>query len=136
MRWLADLPTTNLRIVVTLLVFIGTAIAYGVSGKPPSEGWMMFLLAMAGVDALSKIGVRATTKPDAIRAEGEAAVRKIEATAAAVPPLTPNAAIKAGRTADPESSTPLAAKPEIVAVLERQLDATRHPTDTMSEEGE
>lgn len=113
MPWLAGLPTTQLRVVVTLAVFVGTAIRYWWSGEAPDGDWLLFLAGMAGVDALTVIGKRAATKPDAIRAEGEAAVRRIEATAAAVPPLTPEAALRAGQPSDPE--------PELVSALKQAV---------------
>lgn len=100
LRWLETFPTTGARVLITLLIVVGTAISYWRTGTPPDGEWLAFLAVMSGVDALQAIGKRATAKPEVIRAEGEAAVQKIQATAAAVPPLTPKQAIDAGHIPD------------------------------------
>lgn len=49
--WLGKVPTTNARIVVTLVVIVGTAIRYWWNGTwEPSGEWLTFLVAMSGVD--------------------------------------------------------------------------------------
>lgn len=50
MSWVAGLPTTNARIVVTLALAVATGIRYFVGGWSPSLEWLAFLLAMAGLD--------------------------------------------------------------------------------------
>lgn len=51
--YIGNLPTTNLRIVVTLLLVTGTAVRYwwGMSWEP-SVSWLAFLGAMSGIDAI------------------------------------------------------------------------------------
>jgi hypothetical protein len=49
-NWIANLPTTNTRIVVTLVLATATAIRYFLGDWMPSIEWLAFLLAMAGVD--------------------------------------------------------------------------------------
>lgn len=50
-KWLADFPSTNGRIAMTLIVFIGTAIRYWTSETwRPSYEWLAFLVVMAGLD--------------------------------------------------------------------------------------
>jgi len=60
-EWLGQVPTTNLRICVTLVVFLGTAVRYLTSQTwAPSLEWVGFLVAMSGVDSLTFIGKRKT----------------------------------------------------------------------------
>ena|SRR5688572_6972055 len=67
MTWLwkrlADMPSTNARIFLTLLIFLGTAIRYWWTDKPPDVAWMTFIGAMAGIDALQFGAKRATFEP-------------------------------------------------------------------------
>jgi hypothetical protein len=50
-KWLTDLPTTPLVIVIGLLIAIVTTARYVSSEKwVPSEGWLMFVLALVGVN--------------------------------------------------------------------------------------
>lgn len=49
-RLLNNVSTTNLRIYVTLLIIIGTAIDYWVFGDKPANEWLMFLAALSGID--------------------------------------------------------------------------------------
>jgi hypothetical protein len=50
-RWLADFPSTNGRIFMTLGVFLGTAVRYWTSETwKPSYEWLAFLIVMAGLD--------------------------------------------------------------------------------------
>lgn len=61
-----DLPTTNTRIALTLLVFTATAVITLVRGEVPGGGpWLGFILAMAGVDAVQHIGKRMSYKREA-----------------------------------------------------------------------
>jgi hypothetical protein len=62
LKWIADLPTTNLRILVTLCVFVATALTYlalafltrvfalDFKAWVPSESWLAFIAVMAGLD--------------------------------------------------------------------------------------
>jgi hypothetical protein len=68
-NWVATAPTTNLRILVTLLLVVGTAIRYWISGLFGAEGvelweptweWLIFLATMSGIDALQHYGKRKT----------------------------------------------------------------------------
>lgn len=61
---IADLPITNIRIIITLLIVIATAAVHLTSGRDTDGNWLMFLAAMAGIDAIQHIGKRATTKPE------------------------------------------------------------------------
>lgn len=61
--WLADLPTTNARIGMTLFIFLGTAVKYWITDKAPDTQWLIFIAAMAGVDALQYGAKRATFLP-------------------------------------------------------------------------
>jgi hypothetical protein len=67
MTWLwkklADMPSTNARIFMTLIVFGGTAIKYWYTNKAPDNNWLIFISVMAGVDALQFGAKRATEKP-------------------------------------------------------------------------
>lgn len=58
-KWLKDLPSTNFRIAVTMLLAFLTALALalaGAAGREVDEGvlglWLGFLAVMAGVDYL------------------------------------------------------------------------------------
>lgn len=73
---LAELPTTPLRILVTLSVIVATAVRYLFLPDPPSElgAWLGFLGALAGIDTATVIGKRYTTDPAVIAAETSAAL--------------------------------------------------------------
>lgn len=59
---LGKIPTTQLRIVVTLILVIGTAIKIWVSSSwSPEWDWLLFLAGMAGLDVLQHYGKRKTT---------------------------------------------------------------------------
>lgn len=70
MKWLADIPITNIRILVTLLIVVGTAMAHLWTGYEADGGWLTFLATMAGIDAFQHIGKRATTKVELMPAAG------------------------------------------------------------------
>ena len=63
---LADFPTTQGRVVVTLLVYVCTAIRYQVSGLlgipawEPSWDWLIFIGVMSGLD-LTQFRVKRVT---------------------------------------------------------------------------
>ena len=130
MKWLNDFPTVGARVFVTLLCVIGTAIALLVFNRFVSDAWLTFLAVMSGVDAATVVGKRLSAKPEVIAAEADASVRKIEATAAAVPPLTPKQAVDAGKIHQGVSeATPSPARP--LALSERALVAEvvgQHPS--------
>jgi len=70
-RWLFvfnSISTTNLRIYVTLLVFIMTAIANLFTATPTDNNWLIFIAAMSGVDAAYFASKRFT---DARRTNGQ-----------------------------------------------------------------
>ena len=70
-RWLFvfnSISTTNLRIYVTLLVFIMTGVANLFKATPIDNNWLIFIAAMSGVDALH-FGAKRFT--DARRTSGE-----------------------------------------------------------------
>lgn len=111
MKWLERMPMTNTRIAITILIVIGTAVRYWYTGVAPDGEWLAFLAVMSGLDVTAALGKRATNKPEVIRAEAEAAVKRIEATAAAVPPLTPKEAVEAGATSDTDGVETVAPTP-------------------------
>lgn len=54
-------PSTNLRQVVTMIVFLSTAAKYLITaGWTPSGEWLTFLVAMAGVD-VAQFGIKRKT---------------------------------------------------------------------------
>ena len=107
MTWLNNFPTVGARVFVTLLCVIATAIALLGFNRFVSDSWLTFLAVMSGIDGAAVIGKRLSAKPEVIEAEAEASVRKIEATAAAIPPLTPKDAVRAGELhKDTEGPTP------------------------------
>ncbi len=55
-------PTTNLRILLTLGLALGTAIKYwATAGWLPAAEWLVFLTGMAGLDVLQHNNKRKTT---------------------------------------------------------------------------
>ena len=80
--WLGKVPTTQARIVVTLILVLATAVRYLVWGAPSHmtgatvlgidgwNSWLVFLAAMAGIDA------RAHRQPPAARPIER--IRKVE----------------------------------------------------------
>ncbi len=48
--WLAALPTTNLRILVTILLIAATGVVCLVRWAAPPVEWLSFLLLSAGLD--------------------------------------------------------------------------------------
>lgn len=73
-EWLAELPTTQLRILVTLSIVVATAVRYLAIPDPPTElgAWLGFLAGLAGIDTATVIGKRFTTDPAVITAEAAA----------------------------------------------------------------
>lgn len=63
-EWLGRVPTTNLRICVTLVVILATAARYLSSATwVPNLEWEAFLVALAGVDSLTFVAKRKTQHP-------------------------------------------------------------------------
>ena len=61
MAFLGDLPTTQARVLVTLLCVIATTGKYVISQTwQPSYEWLAFLLVMSGLDAAQFFGKRKT----------------------------------------------------------------------------
>ena len=55
-------PTTNMRILLTLALALGTAIKYwATAGWIPAAEWLIFLTGMAGLDVLQHHNKRKTT---------------------------------------------------------------------------
>jgi len=55
-------PTTNMRILLTLGLALGTAIKYwATAGWLPAAEWLIFLTGMAGLDVLQHNNKRKTT---------------------------------------------------------------------------
>lgn len=58
---IGEAPTTQIRILMTLILAAGTAIKYWtVTEWEPSLEWLGFLATMAGIDTIQHIGKRAT----------------------------------------------------------------------------
>lgn len=71
MKFLANLPSTNFRIFVTLLIACATSVRYLISGIgieggvhfetwEPSWDWLLFVAAMSGLDLASFYAKRTT----------------------------------------------------------------------------
>jgi hypothetical protein len=63
-RWLAELPTTNTRIVVSLACVVATAWRVLWREWVPDPNWLLFLAGMAGLDVLQHVAKRSTWKGD------------------------------------------------------------------------
>jgi hypothetical protein len=69
MELLGKLPTTQARVVVTLLLCLGTAIKYWASKDwDPALDWLAFLAAMSGLD-MAQFGVKRTTDASYVSAK-------------------------------------------------------------------
>ena len=63
-RWIAAMPSTNVRISVSLVLSFGTGMRVIWTGWAPPGEWLMFLAGMAAIDAGQFIGKRVTqSKP-------------------------------------------------------------------------
>jgi hypothetical protein len=63
--WLAELPTTNARIGVTLLLYVWTGARVNVTAWTPPDNWLLLLTVMAGIDAVQFAAKRFSThKPE------------------------------------------------------------------------
>jgi len=61
--WLGKLPSTNARIVVSLLLAIGTGVKYWTArpdGWEPCIPWLAFLISMMGLDVAQYAAKRVT----------------------------------------------------------------------------
>jgi hypothetical protein len=63
MKWLAELPATNVRILITMLIFIATGVASEFGQKAVETEWLITLAVMAGVDLAQHINKRWTFEP-------------------------------------------------------------------------
>jgi hypothetical protein len=63
MKWVAELPTTNLRILLTLVMAAATAGRVMWTGLVPSWEWLAFLCIWAGLDITQYSAKRLTTFP-------------------------------------------------------------------------
>lgn len=111
--WLSGLPTT------ALVIFTGCVLAFltclffflvVLIGRTVDDGnwnaWLLFVAALLGVGYQQFSKKRTTENPEIIRAHTEATkaeTKKIEATAAAIPPLTAKEAENAGIRAEIDS---------------------------------
>lgn len=60
MKWLRTLPTTQIRVLVTLVVVLATATRYLSDGWVPADSWLVFLGAMSGLDIAQFAAKRVT----------------------------------------------------------------------------
>ncbi len=65
MKWLAELPSTNARIVLTLLLALATGCRVIALGWDPPETWLVFLTVWSGIDVAQYLGKRMTYQKDA-----------------------------------------------------------------------
>jgi hypothetical protein len=63
--WLAELPTTNARISVSILMTVATGSRVIATGWDPPTSWLGFLLILAGIDAAQFTAKRLTYDKDA-----------------------------------------------------------------------
>lgn len=59
---LRELPTTNLRILVSLALVVATAVKVLITWQSPPTEWLIFLGSMLGLDTLHFAAKRATYK--------------------------------------------------------------------------
>lgn len=59
---LSELPTTNIKVVVSLSLSILTAIRYMIGGWEPSSEWLLFLAGLASLDTAQHAIKRFTHK--------------------------------------------------------------------------
>jgi hypothetical protein len=60
MKWLSELPSTNARIAVSLLLALATGVRVLASWEAPPTEWLVFLAAMMGLDVAQFAAKRAT----------------------------------------------------------------------------
>jgi hypothetical protein len=61
LAWIAILPTTNLRILLTLIMAAATAGRVVWTGETPTWEWLAFLCVWAGLDITQFTAKRVTT---------------------------------------------------------------------------
>ncbi|GIW89947.1 MAG: hypothetical protein KatS3mg109_1978 [Pirellulaceae bacterium] len=66
-QWLAQLPTTNTRILVSLVLALATGARVVATGWEPPLSWLGFLLAMMGLDVAQFTAKRLTWRGNAER---------------------------------------------------------------------
>lgn len=88
-RWIASMPSTNLRILCSMVMALGTGARVIALGWEPNYEWLGFLVLWAGLD-ITQFGVKRTTdasyqasktaqaSSDATVARSEAATAKSE----------------------------------------------------------
>lgn len=67
LRYVETMPSTNVRIALTLLLVAATGARYLGAGVPSGNGWgewLAFLAAMGGIDVLQFASKRMTAKPE------------------------------------------------------------------------
>jgi hypothetical protein len=116
--WLSKFPTTNGRIVFTLVLVLVTAIRYLVFGVPMKIGannipivdgwgyWLLFLAGMAGLDVAQFAAKRATFDSDA---HATGAVREASEPSPPVPAVIDNTSTTSATPAAPDMH-PMATK--------------------------
>lgn len=62
--WLEEMPSTNVRIAVTIVMAAATGVRVVGSAWTPPDSWLMFLTAWAAIDVGQFVGKRVTYKPD------------------------------------------------------------------------
>jgi len=62
-NWISTLPTTNLRILLTLVMALATSVRVVGSGWAPSWEWLAFLCVWAGLDVAQYTAKRITNYP-------------------------------------------------------------------------
>lgn len=60
-NWIGKLPTTNLRILLTLVMAAATGVRVVGTGETPSWEWLAFLCVWAGLDITQFTAKRVTT---------------------------------------------------------------------------
>ena len=63
--WLNEMPSTNLRIFVTIVLALATGTRVIASMWAPPDSWLWFLTAWAGIDVVQFFAKRATYKSEA-----------------------------------------------------------------------
>jgi hypothetical protein len=59
-EWLGKVPTTQARVVVTILCVVATTVRYIIGGWVPNLDWLGFLAVMSGLDVTQYYAKRAT----------------------------------------------------------------------------
>ena len=62
--WLEQMPSTNLRILVTIIMAVATGVRVIGTGWTPPDEWLYFLSAWAALDVGQFLAKRATYKAE------------------------------------------------------------------------